>query len=105
MIKNRFKKLLVLIFVTIFYSNFNVLVFRFYYLRKVYKNVYTADGQWFISLNKIIGYFNDNIGLVLSTINIGLILSIVVIALIDEFSDRKQLKLHEKEILKQIEKD
>jgi hypothetical protein len=97
--QSKFNILLTLVFILCIFTTLNVLVYNYYYLRKAFDNVYTADGHWFISMDIILGYFSDSIGLVLSIINLILVLSVITIYLIEELEYKKKAKRIIKQIL------
>jgi riboflavin transporter FmnP len=86
-------------FLACIFTSINLLVFNYYYLRRVYNNVYTADGEWILSFDKLTGYFQDEIGLTLSLINMILILAVVIFYVAEEIKDKKYAKSVLKEII------
>ena len=87
--KKTMKALIITMFFACIITTINVFVYNFYYLRKIYKNVYTADGEWILSFGKFVGYFQNKIGLALSLINLLIILVVIIIYIFGEIKDRK----------------
>ena len=89
-IKSDLASLIFFSFLACLFSTVNVFVYNFYYLRKVYKNVLTADGDWIISVDKILGYFHDFVGLTLSLINLSLIMIVVILYFLASLKDKRE---------------
>ncbi len=79
-------------------TSINVFVYNYYYLKNVYKNVYTADGEWILSVDKLLGYFGDKVGLILSITNFSVIIAVLILYLISEIKD----KHYEKTVFKEM---
>lgn len=94
--KNRLIFTFALMFVTCIYTAINLLIYNFYYLPKVYENTLTADGNWFVSLKVVKGYFSDPLGIYFGSINIILILLCLLLYyseyIYDYFQTKKDLK-------------